>query len=174
MENHLQESHPEKLAKSVLLFQGRIERTIAGKYCDDEHFTPYEIKQARENKFDKAGLVTLTEVTPCGDWSIDLLPMAMHDLRQDQASDPKMVFVTTGRFAGWEITGVTQDGSHAKADIEIRFNLTKSGEALARVGYSMEDKDCHFSIPNNSIICSTQIRFTRYDDGWRFEDSTKS
>jgi hypothetical protein len=152
---------------------------LVSGYCIDEPaFNPTDGPAYKA--LAKLGIVTMKNVG--NGWQVDLTEAGKRAVagepyghEQKQHCDEWQSSLPIATFDGIELTGIQQEGIHAKADIAIKWKLTPLGLALKTIpeGNDVEMGLGHeFSyMPRGEKEFSQNdvAKFEKYDDGWRLK-----
>jgi hypothetical protein len=149
-------------------------------YCYDIYTPNYNPTSNLDYKvLVKLGMVTITPVSKA--WQVEFTEAGKRAVQgepyahtQKTNCDSWQSNLPVAVFDGIEVTGIQQEGIHAKADIAIKWKLTPLGLAIKtlpeddqRVGVGEE----FLQMPNGEGEFSQNdvAKFEKYDDGWRLK-----
>lgn len=149
--------------------------------CNDSYLTNYNPTNTPDYKaLVKLGMVTITPVANA--WQVEFTEAGKRAVQgepyahtQKTNCDEWQSNLPVAVFDGIEVTGIQQEGIHAKADIAIKWKLTPLGLALKTLpeGNDVELGLGHeFSyMPKGEKEFSQNdvAAFEKYDDGWRLK-----
>jgi len=77
-------------------------------------------------------------------------------------------------FDGIEVTGIQQEGVHAKAEIAVKWKLTPLGQAIKNLPEEYQDvgvgsEFLHALNSKGEFSQYDAAAFEKYDDGWRLK-----
>jgi hypothetical protein len=154
---------------------------LVSGYCYDIYTTNYNPTSSLDYKaLVKLGMVTITpianawqvEFTEAGKRAVDGEPYAH---TQKTNCDSWQSSLPVAVFDGIEVTGIQQEGVHAKADIAIKWKLTRLGLALKTIP---EGDDAEMGLGREFSLMpkgkgefsqNDVAKFEKYDDGWRLK-----
>ena len=83
--------------------------------------------------------------------------------------------IPLSKFDHLDVTGIIEDGPHAKVDVAATFVMTPVGLAIRNI--ASEDLlgvDLLNAPPNKDrYVKAGSAVFDKYDDGWKFNDKDK-
>jgi len=153
---------------TIFMPYGVSTRTSPGQHCDDPIFEPFGVSDVRNRGLDTAGLVTVTELKPCGDVDIEFTPLAARDVLPVPApagDSNHYALLSLADYKGYEVTSIVEQGTHALAKLAVHFTLTPSGKAYADAGGQSEQPNCAIAI--NEVICTSDYKLLRNGHTWQ-------
>jgi hypothetical protein len=154
---------------------------LVSGYCYDIYTADYNPTSSLDYKaLVKLGMVTITPVANA--WQVDFTEAGkrvvdgeLYAHTQKTNCDSWQSSLPVALFDGIEVTGIQQEGIHAKADIAIKWKLTPLGLALktlpegddAEMGVGREFS--HMPKGEREFSQNDVAAFEKYDDGWRLK-----
>lgn len=154
---------------TVLLWTGVDKSAVPGFDCEHPGLPVTEDRKAAI----PAGIIHETVLKPCETTQLELDPAFKPFIAQlsDTAfSGETFTRLKLGTYKEMEITGIVQDGSHARIEARLVFDANPVAKRFiaAKVApdreYEIDDNPDHFYSPFNFTA-------TRYDDGWRLDEA---
>jgi hypothetical protein len=136
---------------------------------------PYDQVESDDiyNALSQTGFLTIKSIgphaydvtlTPDGQSSVSGNPYAH---KQSGRCDYWQIDVPLATFKGFTITGIQEDGSHAKADVAMTWAPTSVGIALKKQKPLRSHDLSRIPDTNQEFMTFMTESFDQYDDGWR-------
>lgn len=180
--------HDPRVSSNELLTIGRIDA-----HCFDQNTgisSIYDPVEGTDYKaLAQAGFITVKSLGTAHSWEVSLTDTGKgatvgdpYAHKQQEVCDYWQVNLPLAKWDAFTITGIQEDGVHARADIVVIWKLTPLGLALKKEatklnlsrndagillgGYTLAD------IPDTATYYfqSKSVLFDKYDDGWRIRE----
>jgi hypothetical protein len=164
----------------VNLTQGSIEVQLgdvrglpSANNCRDAAGQPTELTDLK--RYAVAGIIHLERPEPCK-WVVTLSPETQGDVPFDDRLKPPTqrdyhaVSIMLSQWAGFEVTGIRQDGTRAQVEAEFRYRFTPTMHRLARARVVPAlSSGCAYDVRESLIRCVRQLPMMIGRGAWKLD-----
>ena len=153
---------------------------LVSGYCFDSYSDNYNPTNTTDYKtLTKLGMVTITPVAHA--WQVEFTETGKRAVQGDPYGHTQKLYcdewqsnLPVATFDGIEVTGIQQEGVHAKAEIAIKWKLTPLGLAIKNLPAEYQDvgvgnEFLHAPNGKGEFSQDDAASFEKYDDGWRLK-----
>jgi hypothetical protein len=168
-----QAPYRENLSRNVMLQIGKI---ASDCYAQDFGLPqPYDGVEADDlyKGLSQAGFLTIKGTGPHA-WDVSLTPVGQNGIsgepyahKQNGRCDYWQVNLPLAILEGFTITGIQEEGTHAKADVVLSWKPTPVGTSLKKQKPLRLHDLSDIPDTDQEFHTYTTASFDKYDDGWR-------